>query len=310
MALTRSGIWQLNQIRNSLADASYGSVVVAQVLLVAGGGTGGSNYPNSGLGIGSGGGAGGVLYSEAVPLSSGYSHVITIGAGGAGATTGNSANGNNTSIVLPEGTFIALGGGRGGGYAAAAAESGGSGGGDGTDRRGTTEGTFSSAFGTSTQTNVGYFTAYGNRGGRATTNTANNSILLGGGGGAGGVGLDANASTNTSGAGGPGITLLGLTIAGGGGSNGYNGGSSAGGSGGGGSTTLSGAARSGTANTGGGGGGGGYVETNGAGSGGSGVVVIRYLDSSPPAIVSGNPTYTATGGFRTYVFTGNGTIAF
>jgi hypothetical protein len=59
----------------------------------------------------------------------------------------------------------------------------------------------------------------------------------------------------------------------------------------------------------GGGGGGGKLGGSGA-SGGSGIVVIRFLDGYPAATVTGSPTYVVSGGYRTYTFTGTGTITF
>jgi hypothetical protein len=38
--------------------------------------------------------------------------------------------------------------------------------------------------------------------------------------------------------------------------------------------------------------------------------VIRYVDSQPAAITTGSPTVTVSGGYRTYRFTGSGTITF
>jgi hypothetical protein len=47
------------------------------------------------------------------------------------------------------------------------------------------------------------------------------------------------------------------------------------------------------------------------GAGGSGIVVLRYPDIfAPAANVTGSPTYTVTGGYRIYKFTGTGTILF
>jgi hypothetical protein len=43
--------------------------------------------------------------------------------------------------------------------------------------------------------------------------------------------------------------------------------------------------------------------------GGSGVVVIRYANSFAAAsATTGSPTYTVSGGFRIYRFTGSGSI--
>jgi hypothetical protein len=72
-------------------------------------------------------------------------------------------------------------------------------------------------------------------------------------------------------------------------------------------------ATSGGTNTGGGGGGvSGYsAGYNQPGSGGSGVVIIRYADSLAAATsTTGNPTYTVSGGYRTYKFTASGSITF
>jgi hypothetical protein len=71
------------------------------------------------------------------------------------------------------------------------------------------------------------------------------------------------------------------------------------------------AASGGGVNTGGGGGGGGGLTSHNTSSGApgsSGVVVLRYSDTFPVATVTGSPTVTVSGGFRTYVFTGSGTI--
>jgi hypothetical protein len=61
-------------------------------------------------------------------------------------------------------------------------------------------------------------------------------------------------------------------------------------------------------NTGGGGG------AQGAGSGkagGSGIVVLRYADTYPDAAATtGSPTFTNTGGYKIYKFTGSGSITF
>jgi hypothetical protein len=45
------------------------------------------------------------------------------------------------------------------------------------------------------------------------------------------------------------------------------------------------------------------------GAGGSGVVIFRYAASSRAFIsTTGSPTITVADGYRTYTFTGNGTI--
>jgi hypothetical protein len=44
------------------------------------------------------------------------------------------------------------------------------------------------------------------------------------------------------------------------------------------------------------------------GTGGSGVVIIKYSDAFKAATTTGSPTYTVSGGFRIYRFTGSGSI--
>jgi hypothetical protein len=46
------------------------------------------------------------------------------------------------------------------------------------------------------------------------------------------------------------------------------------------------------------------------GAGGSGIVIIRYGNSYPDAFTTGSPSYTNTGGFKIYRFTGTGSIIF
>lgn len=43
-------------------------------------------------------------------------------------------------------------------------------------------------------------------------------------------------------------------------------------------------------------------------AGGSGVVIVSYPNTYPTATVTGSPTYTNTGGYHIYKFTGSGTI--
>ena len=58
----------------------------------------------------------------------------------------------------------------------------------------------------------------------------------------------------------------------------------------------------------GGGGGGNYGN---GGAGGSGVVIIRYPNSFPNAAsTTGSPTFTDASGYKTYKFTGSGSITF
>lgn len=231
----------------------------ADILTIAGGGSGGYTF-NGGAG---GGGAGGVFTATSQALSV-SSYTCTIGAGGAGTIT-TSANGNDSQFGS---LTLAKGGGAGGkqyggSSDGAAGGSGGGGGGSGSAYAG----------GASTQTSTGG-TGYGNAGGAGQSGTQNG----GGGGGAGAAG--ANSTGSSGGAGGAGLntwsswataTATGASgyFAGGGGANTQSYGNASGGAGGGGT-----GGSNGTANTGGGGGGGPSNAT--VASGGSGIVIIRY----------------------------------
>jgi hypothetical protein len=64
-------------------------------------------------------------------------------------------------------------------------------------------------------------------------------------------------------------------------------------------------------NRGGGGGGSTGGLTKNGGLGGSGIVIIRYADTFGAAeSTTGSPTFTTTGGYNIYTFTGSGTITF
>ena len=238
------------------------------VLVVAGGGSGG--WPYSG-----GGGAGGVAYTTANSLTT-TGYTVTIGAGAAGAyNSGNGLKGANSQFGA---LTAAVGGGGGAGAGGADNRAGGSGGGG-------------SAFDFSSAYNAGgsATSGQGSAGGTGSTSGATQASG-GGGGGAGGVG--ANASTTAAGAGGAGtnaysswLSVVGLGVSGfiagggGGGTNGSSSGAAGSGGGGRGANNAGGfESEAGTANTGGGSGGG--AAGNAPASpknGGSGLVIVRYL---------------------------------
>lgn len=228
------------------------------ILVVGGGGGGGETN----AGNGGGGGAGGLLYQSSFSISS-QSYTVTIGTGGATATSSN-----GTPSIFD--TLTAVGGGGGAYWDNNLAKVGGSGGGGG-------QSATSGAVGTAGQ---------GNTGG----DSVGNGYGGGGGGGAGAVGDNSyGANGHEGGDGGVGLaySINGSSAyyAGGGGGSSHgtaSAGQSDGGLGGGGkgqySASIAGTA--GTANTGGGGGAGG--QNLAGGDGGSGIVIIRYLTSSTP----------------------------
>jgi hypothetical protein len=263
---TSSGIFTPNQ--NLSCD----------VLAIGGGGGSGS-----GTNVGAGGGAGGLLYATSKSFASSTNFTVTIGAGG-----GPDGSGVNTTID----NITAFGGGRGGDESTVGGN-GGSGGGS----------TWASGLnipGTSTQTNNGGGTGYGNAGGSNTVGAGSNHYPSGGGGGAGAVGGNGTSALQggNGGAGLGGNTLPALNAfgaatstgvlsggnyfyAGGGGGGSWQGSTtwSSGGIGGGGrgGANISGGDNptDGLPNTGGGGGGNGAAAVIGR-SGGSGIVIVRY----------------------------------
>ena len=271
---------------------SSGSLVVsgtgtAEILMVGGGG-GTGPYGDSRAG---GGGAGGLIYWNSMPLAN-DTYPVTVGDGGP-AATGSPGNGGNS--VFGPGTpvhLVALGGGAAGAGTRGSqtnAESGGSGGGGCGFEGGT-----NSAPGTQT-TDSGIPAnsrtyGFGNAGG------GENPLNGGrGGGGAGEEGGTDDPGTPAKGQGGDGkqypaftgplINLPGLAphsgyFAGGGGGNvGGNPGPNAG-LGGGGTGQQNGDGTPGVDYTGGGGGGGGSGSPGNGTTGGKGIVVVRYLAPS------------------------------
>ena len=298
-------VYATNSIGNSPNSASSNQITTPSAgptsidyLVVAGGGGGGGSGGWEG---GGGGGAGGVLTGTMTRSATGAMS-ITVGSGGTGATdSGGSGSGQNSSLSVTSGTgtpssITSTGGGGGGiGPAGNPGASGGSGGGG---------------------TGAGGYKG----GGAGTAGQGNNGGGSGHGASGGGGGGSTAVGGESGGAGGAGGTYLGLTVGGGGGG-GYGqdrgggagnpgGAGGAGGGGVGGGATNTGAG--GSINTGGGGGGVRNVSAGTpsyGGAGGSGVVVIRYADSFGAASsTTGSPTYTVGGGYRTYVFTGSGTI--
>lgn len=273
----------------------YGIMFNADVLIV-GGGAGGGNAQTGSFSHSGGGGAGGYLAVSSHTLTSGNTYTVTIGAGQAGGTFGKASD------SFFDGMYAVGGGcanGSGGPYQS---WTGGSGGGVNN----------ASPVATYVLTGLNGALFQGNKGGIGFTNGAGRNSS-GGGGGASAVG--AAATTSSGGNGGAGTTWVdGNTYAGGGGGSACNGPTAGtGGAGGGGNGNLNANGSNGTANTGGGGGGCGTSSGNQTartgGNGGSGVVIIRYADTLPDAVsTTGSPTYTNTGGYKTYKFTGSGTI--
>jgi hypothetical protein len=234
------------------------------VLVIAGGGAGGSAY-------GGGGGAGGLVYRSGFTVTPGTPYTVTVGAGGTSVTGTIGANGQNSVF----GSLTATGGG-GGGFHGGANDlrcngyPGGSGGGGSIGGSGGAPATGTGGAGTEGQ---------GYEGGTGYHNAFGSQYPTGGGGGAGGRGAD--GSSPKCGVGGPGLPF-GITetptfyAGGGGGASGGAATAATGGIGGGGTGSNASGGSNGTAGTGGGGGGAGSGG-NGSGAGGTGIVIIRYL---------------------------------
>jgi len=239
-----------------------------QYLVVAGGGGGAAG----------GGGGGGYRTASGYAVSSGSTYSVTVGAGGAGVTIGNSSAFD---------TISSTGGGAGGN--ASVGGNGGSGGG----------GDYGRAGGTGSQ---------GNNGGAGTPTSG----YFGGGGGGGAGAIGQTPINDLGGNGGNGLTAFnGGTYAGGGGGAASNAISSIGGdggSGGGGNGSGSNHAKSnGVGGTGGGAGGGFYPDGQPM-LGGSGIVVVRWANSYAQATSQSGASYANTGGYHQYTWTGSGSI--
>ena len=285
---TGSGTFTVNSIATTAPNNIVDYLVVA--------GAGGSGTAGS---AGGGGGAGGFRMANSLSLPapttsplanptgvpvSAQAYPITIGAGGAGATTpqpNNGANGNPSIFS----TITSTAGGFGGGYDDSEGDPGGSGGGGGDPN-----GPQPNSGGAGNTPPVS--PPQGNTGGEGTgPGGSDGTQASGGGGGAGAVGAAGTFSPHTGGAGGigsfiadafvgptapsygtPGPVSSTRYFAGGGGGNSQNG-KGAGGSGGGGTSVDNGGV-AGTVNTGGGASGGRC--SNGGEAGGSGIIMIRY----------------------------------
>ena len=272
-------------------------------LVIAGGGGGGYDR-------GGGGGAGGYRNSystepsggggsseTSLTLNGGTVYTITVGAGGAGATStgGTGLNGGDSSISGSDITDITSAGGGGAGNGTGPSNrsgvDGGSGGAAGYNANGAGSGT----------TNQGF------AGGDAPNAP---SVVAGGGGGASEVG---DSSFPYGGGDGlsSSITSSAVTRAGGGGGHNAEFNSPPGGAGGGGNGGRDAPAATsptpGTANTGGGGGGGsgGGGGITGA-DGGSGVVILRMPTANYSGTTTGSPTVTTDGSDTILTYTGDG----
>jgi len=245
------------------------STVSAEVLVVAGGGSGGT--ADALYDCGGGGGGGGVAIGT-MTLSRNITYTCTVGAG---ATT-YSANGGNSSITNPSSQSLQVYGGGAGARDTAAGNGGSGGGATANSGNHLNEGTVLPT--TNNNTIGATVTFYGNAGG-TTRASGGNDAGGGGGGGAGAVGGNGGAGGNTDqgGAGGNGITwTFNNTVYGGGGggaqgSDGYP--APPGGTGGGGTGARHHAINPTNGTNGLGGGGGGAYNSN-FGRGGSGIIIV------------------------------------
>ena len=324
-----SGVFTLNDYAQKVSATNLPTPKLGiQFLMVGGGGSGGpgQNTP------GGGGGAGGVLESLdfSFKITRGVTYTILIGAGGT-ADDFFASPGTNTSAF----GLVALGGGQGatGPYNSFAGNGGSGGGAGGVQERG----------GRTIQevpSGVGNVLAFGNHGGNyyGRPNVSPINGLYAGGGGAGeqgstdGLYQGGDGKSNTTFLKADGVSYYGENgIFGGGGggaieANTANPTHGIGGLGGGGDSTYTVNMGFGTAgntgvifdhhsdglpNTGGGGGGDRYVNNvnyESVGNGGSGIVIVRYPDNFPAAVVTGSPEIVNANGHRQYAFLASGTF--
>ena len=249
-------------------SAGAGALAVADYLVIAGGGAGGSH-------VGAGGGAGGYRESSGAssgcysvsPLGSGVSalpiavgaYPITVGGGGSKTTNNKGGNGNNS--IFSTITSTAGGGGGGGFPGGSNGRDGGSGGGAGGN------GGLSGGSGNTPPVSP----PQGNDGGDSAA-----THKTGGGGGATAAGGDGSGPAGPGGAGGT-SSITGSPTPRAGGGGGSSGGPDSGNGGQGGGTPGSNSTASDAGNNTGAGGGGAHPSgPNPGGNGGSGIVIIRY----------------------------------
>ena len=295
-------------------NINFPESTVCDILVVGGGGGGGQ--------FGGGGGAGGLLFKSGIALNGNYT--IKVGKGGIGVNVDsiNGENGKDSSIIINNVEYIAVGGGGGGtrmsaglSYSGRGGNTGGSGGGGSHSDNGGT----ANAGGTSIKNTYSGWESYGFGGGEGKDNTSGTpGWAAGGGGGAGSAG-EAVKSTG-GGNGGTGrdySSYFGTNVghngwfAGGGGGQTYGGGGNPGyangginlfgGGGNGGHQSVSSAGEA-IPNTGGGGGGSAafaQTEAEDGGDGGSGVVLIRFLSTE---VIDDEPTVDTK--ISTYIHSG------
>lgn len=272
-------------------------------ILIVGGGGGADSLTSAQAYAAGGGGAGQLVYLSQFPIATGISLVVTVGAGGASATSGNQ------SSLGP--LLVAAGGGPGstqtwGNHGIRGPLGEGSSGGYSSNQ---SSKTMFDVYPLPSTSALFYLPSNPRQSVRIAANKGGsqfgdqyNSGVSGAGGGAGGVGGTSTGGSITP-SGGLGlsfdITGTNTTYA-----EGAAGRTQAGG-------TQAGVA--GTANTG-NGGRGGMNATSVAqpgGNGGSGVVIIAYRDTLPaPAAISGTYDTPSRSGYRVYRFTGSGSITF
>ena len=299
----------LNIIPRTFSLTSNAVPENVEILVVAGGGSGGAiTTPGFQGSRGAGGGAGGLVYINSFPVQSGQ-YLVTVGQGGSNGGNGSARNAGQNSIFSGNGrTLTSLGGGIGAqDDSTNNATSGGSGGGSwypGYPGKPATQ-----PADTNDGISIWNGTGFGNKGG----DSHNVAPYGGGGGGAGAAGGNWNGPNGPVGGIGKQYSITGTaTYYAGGGSGADWGGSYPyyeypGGLGGGGTGSNNGfdPISNAAANTGGGGGSG--------GAGGSGVVIMSYPDNLKPLTIGSGLTYDqpTRAGYRVYRFTdGTGTVTF